>query len=287
MKRFDRKFGVDFVRALPALPAVYLFRDAAGEVLYTGKAKNIRRRLATYRSPSRRKAHHKLRALVREAHTLEVRLQPSEAEALLVESQLIRELRPRFNVDGAFDFLYPAIGTGEHEGRLILCLTSEPERFEHLGLQWHGSFRPRRRARDAFDALVELFGYVGHVEPRSRLPEAPRTRGARLVAFRRVPPAFLASARRLLDGEDEALLGELSLAMLESSAARRAASEVAQALRLVKGFYRHDIRRLRAARIAAERIDCFVPRSERDALFLQFRLAVGRSRELRPASPSR
>jgi len=45
MKRFDRKFGADFLKGLPQTPAVYLFKDETGKVLYTGKAKNIRRRL--------------------------------------------------------------------------------------------------------------------------------------------------------------------------------------------------------------------------------------------------
>ena len=57
MRRFDRKFGADFLRELPEAPAVYLFKDEAGGVLYAGKAKNIRRRLAGYRNASRRKAH--------------------------------------------------------------------------------------------------------------------------------------------------------------------------------------------------------------------------------------
>ena len=103
------------MRELPEGPAVYLFKDEAGVVLYAGKAKNVRRRLASYRNASRRKAHRKMRTLVREAACLEVRLQPSEGEALRVENELIRSLRPRYNVDGAFDFLYPAIGTGTNE----------------------------------------------------------------------------------------------------------------------------------------------------------------------------
>ena len=112
MRRFDRKFGADLVRELPESPAVYLFKDEAGQVLYAGKARNIRRRLASYRTAGRRKAHRKMRSLVREAHSVEVRLQASERDALLAENELIRSLRPRYNVDGAFDFLYPAIGAG-------------------------------------------------------------------------------------------------------------------------------------------------------------------------------
>ena len=154
MRRFDRKFGVDFLRELPETPGVYLFKDEAGAVLYAGKARNLRRRLAGYRNASRRKAHRKMRTLVREAHSLEVRLQQSEADALLLENELIRTLRPPYNVDGAYDFLYPSIGTGRHEGRLLLCFTSRPESFDRLPLRWHGCFRSRLRALDAFLFLV-------------------------------------------------------------------------------------------------------------------------------------
>ena len=87
MRRFDRKFGKDLLRELPEAPAVYLFKDEAGGVLYVGKAKNVRRRLAQYRNASRRKAHRKMRELVRVAHALEVRLEGSEADALLREME--------------------------------------------------------------------------------------------------------------------------------------------------------------------------------------------------------
>ena len=282
MKRFDRKFGADFLSGLPQSPAVYLFKDEAGDVLYAGKAKNIRRRLSGYRNASRRKAHRKMRTLVREAHCVEVRLQVSEAEALLVENQLIRELRPPYNVEGAFDFLYPAIGTGHHRGRLVLCLTSEPELFESLALQWHGTFRPRWRARRAFDSLVALFGRLGHLEPRSRLPISTRRKGTRLVAVRRVPSMFLTDARRFLDGEDAALLAALCTGLLESHDARQMAAQVEEELRFLEDFYRDDARRLLEARRAVGWPHAFVPRAERDGLFIRARAGSA----LEPCAPT-
>jgi len=271
MKRFDRKFGVDFLSGLPQTPAVYLFSDGAGEVLYVGKAKNIRRRLSNYRNAGRRKAHRKMRTIVREAHAVEVRPQASEREALLVENQLIRELRPRYNVDGAFDFLYPAIGVGLHDQRLLLCLTSDPESFHTLDLSWHGTFRPRSHAREAFDALVDLLGHIGHVEPRTRLPKTSRPRGSHLVAIRRVPEKLRGQACHFLDGEDDALLATLSTALLESREARRMAAEVEEGLRCLDIFYREDITRLRKARLATGHSDSFVPSSVRDSLFIRTR----------------
>src|SRR5215510_14757972 len=139
---FDRKFGAELLRELPREPGVYLFRDAEGRVLYAGKARDLRRRLAGYRNASRRKAHRKMRTLVREAASLEVRPQKSEKRALLLENELIRTLRPRYNVDGAYAFLYPALGVGRDAGRVLLAFTSPPDACSQLDLRWHGCFRP-------------------------------------------------------------------------------------------------------------------------------------------------
>ena len=76
---FDRKFGAGLVRELPAEPAVYLFKDEDGNVLYAGKAKNVRRRMQGYRNAGRRKAQRKMVRLVRAASALEIRVQPRSA----------------------------------------------------------------------------------------------------------------------------------------------------------------------------------------------------------------
>ncbi len=270
---FDEKFGADRLRELPRAPGVYLFLDAKGQVLYAGKAKNLRRRLAGYRNASRRKAHRKMRTLVREAASLEVRPQESEAQALLLENRLIRTLRPPYNVDGAYSFLYPALGVGSHEGRVLLAFTSAPEEWGGLDVRWHGCFRSRVRARAAFDALVALFARLGHLEPSSRLPDVPLRRGARLEGFRRVPPELAAAADSFLSGESTDLLALLFDRLLESSRARREAADVEEELRTLDAFARRDVAPLRRALRAVGRSGC-VPGDERDALFIAARYAV-------------
>ncbi|MEN8160171.1 MAG: nucleotide excision repair endonuclease [Myxococcota bacterium] len=270
VRLFDRKFGADLLRELPREPGVYLFRDAEGEVLYAGKAKDLRRRLASYRNATRRKAHRKMRTLVREATTLEVRPQASEQEALLVENELIRRLRPRYNVDGAFSFLYPALGVGRHEGRVLLAFTSTPEDWSGLGLRWHGCYRSRARAREAFDALVSLFARLGHLEPMSRLPDVPLRRGARLEAFRRVPAELADAANAFFAGESTELLALLFDHLLESPQARREAADVEDWLRTLDEFAREDVDPLREA-LEAVGHSGYVPGDERDALFIRAR----------------
>jgi len=269
LRRFDRKFGADRLRGVADGPGVYLFRDAAGTVIYAGKARSLRRRLAGYRSAGRRKAQRKMRLLVREAHSLEVRPVATERDALLLENDLIRKLRPRYNVDAAFDFLYPAWGVGGRAGQLWLCLTTRPDAFAALDLSWHGCFRSRLRSRAAFDALVDLVGRVGHREPPSRRPPAPRFRGSRLEAFRRLPPGLAEELRGYLDGAGGPLLPGLFAALLESRLARRQAAEVQEGLATLRGFHRHDVLRLARARAALGLGRAFVPQAERDALFIR------------------
>lgn len=270
LRGFDAKFGADRLSALPQSPGVYLFLDERGGVLYVGKAKDLRRRLTSYRNATRRKAHRKMRTLVRVAASLEIRPQDSETQALLVENELIRTLRPPYNVDGAFSFLYPALGVGVHDGRLLLAFTSTPEEWDALDLRWHGAFRSRRRARAAFDALAALLSRIGHPEPASRLPAVARRRGVRLEALRRVPPELVAAANAFLAGESTELLTMLFERLLESSRARAEAGDVTGELRTLRAFLRSDVAPLRDALRATRRAD-FVPAHERDALFITAR----------------
>jgi excinuclease ABC subunit C len=270
VRHFDGKFGSDRVRELPREPGVYLFLDAERRVLYVGKAKDLRRRLAGYRNASRRKAHRKMRTLVRLAASLEVRPQESETRALLLENQLIRTLRPPYNVDGAYSFLYPALGVGRHDGRVLLAFTSTPEEWGCLDVRWHGCFRSRVRARTAFDALVALFARLGHLEPISRVPAVRLRRGARIEAFRRLPPELAAAADAFLSGDSTDLLALLFDRLLESSRARRQAADVEEELRILHDFARKDIAPLRRALRTMGRAGC-VPGHERDAIFIAVR----------------
>lgn len=275
---FDTKFGAALVESLPTGPGVYVFRDDCNEVLYVGKAKNLRRRLQRYRNAGRRKIHRKMRALVRQAASLEVRPLGSEREALLEENAAIRELRPPYNVDGAFVFLYPAIGLGHSDGHTLLCFSTKPDDYAALELRWFGSFRSRPRTRDAFDALVELLAFLGHLSKRTQLPAHPSVRGSRLVGLRQLPRDLPDRLAPFLGGEDRGLLAELATALLAKPRARRNAAYVEECLRRLDRFYDVDARRLRLAVTRVGRTDAFVPQAERDALFISARFDAERPR---------
>src|SRR5206468_2243457 len=89
-------FGPDDLKALPAGPGVYRFLDRRGEVIYVGKAKNLRSRVGSYFTPSARGTA-KGMAILAETHALRFEPVASELEAALLEAALIAEHRPPLN----------------------------------------------------------------------------------------------------------------------------------------------------------------------------------------------
>jgi excinuclease ABC subunit C len=96
------------LESLPDGPGVYLWRDAGGEVLYVGKANRLRHRVRGYFAPDA-DAPLKTRIMVKRIADLETIVVPSESQALLLENNLIKEYRPRFNVQLRDDKSYPRI----------------------------------------------------------------------------------------------------------------------------------------------------------------------------------
>src|SRR5271170_8287462 len=106
---FDAKAFVD---ALPARPGVYRMLDAQGAILYVGKARNLKSRVSSYFQPSN--VQPKVQALVAKTVSMEVTITNSDTEALLLEFNLIKKHRPRFNVvlrdDKTFPYLHLETG---------------------------------------------------------------------------------------------------------------------------------------------------------------------------------
>jgi excinuclease ABC subunit C len=103
----------------PASPGVYRMIDAAGEVLYVGKANNIKKRVVAYTRPTGHDS--RIERMIAATHALEFVSTRSETEALLLEANLIKRLRPRFNVLLRDDKSFPYILiTGDHWAPQIL-----------------------------------------------------------------------------------------------------------------------------------------------------------------------
>src|SRR6266850_7414982 len=108
------------VRLAPTSPGVYRMLNAANDVLYVGKAKNVRKRLASYARITAVQPARILRMIAATA-TVEIISTSTETEALLLEANLIKQLRPRFNVQLRDDKSFPYILiTGDHWAPQIL-----------------------------------------------------------------------------------------------------------------------------------------------------------------------
>ncbi len=94
--------------ALPDQPGVYLWKNAAGDILYVGKAKSLRARVPSYFGPDAQDTPERA-ALVSQIAELETIVVPNEAQALLLENNLIKEHKPRFNIRLTDDKSYPRI----------------------------------------------------------------------------------------------------------------------------------------------------------------------------------
>ena len=96
------------IRTLPTQPGVYLYKNAEGEVIYVGKAKNLRARVRSYFLAASQ-ANAKTGSLMREAVDLEYITVANEHEALALENNLIKQRKPRFNILLRDDKTYPYI----------------------------------------------------------------------------------------------------------------------------------------------------------------------------------
>jgi predicted GIY-YIG superfamily endonuclease len=152
------RLGRDFFRRLPERPGVYLMRDARDIVLYVGKAKNLRKRLCSYRvaNPDRMPRRH-LR-LLRAVERIELQECADEAAALARESELLRKLRPKFNRAGTWRPAPRFLVWRCTANNLELAVTETPEAdWRHIGQIGSG-------ARFLHVVLARLLWFATHPE---------------------------------------------------------------------------------------------------------------------------
>ncbi len=138
--------------SLPTTPGVYQFKDKVGNVIYVGKAKNLRARVQSY---FRNLSDHseKTRLLVSKIHDLEVMLTSSEVEALILENNLIKQLKPKYNINLRDDKSYPYIVvTNEPFPRVFPTRTVLRD-----GSKYYGPYTESKQMRYLLDAVGEIF----------------------------------------------------------------------------------------------------------------------------------
>jgi excinuclease ABC subunit C len=140
------------LRSLPTQPGVYLMKDEAGAILYVGKAKSLRTRVRSYFTAS---AQHGLKTveLVRRVADVDTIVVGSEAEALILENNLIKAHRPRFNINLRDDKTYPYIKvTAEPLPRVFVT-----RRLVRDGGRYFGPYTDVRRMRQSLELVKKLY----------------------------------------------------------------------------------------------------------------------------------
>ncbi len=149
MDNFDPK---PYLKSLTSLPGVYRMLDAEATVIYVGKARNLKKRLSSYFT--KKQDSPKTRALVGQIHAIEVTVTHTEGEALLLENNLIKQLKPRYNIvfrdDKSYPYLY--LSTDKDYPRLSF----------HRGARrgkgrYFGPYPSAGSARQALNLVQKLF----------------------------------------------------------------------------------------------------------------------------------
>lgn len=155
MSEHDETLGfdsVEYLKTLTSRPGVYRMFDSRGQVIYVGKAKNLKKRVASYFSRSDNSP--KTRSLVSQIAAIEVTVTHTENEALILENNLIKSLKPRYNILLRDDKSYPYI---------YLSTTQEfPRLATHRGARkapgrYFGPYPSGSAVRESLNLLQKLF----------------------------------------------------------------------------------------------------------------------------------
>lgn len=146
---------IERLRALPARPGVYLMRDDSGAILYVGKASRLRSRVSTYFG-SPYDLPPKIRQMVRRVADFEFIVTESEQEALILESNLIKEHQPQYNARLKDDKSYPFIKIDTTEDFPLVYIT---RRVREDGARYFGPFASASSVRKTLALLKKLFPY--------------------------------------------------------------------------------------------------------------------------------
>ncbi len=220
------KVGIELVQALvrrlPNAPGVYRMSNAAGDVLYVGKARSLKKRVTNY---AQGKEHtNRIGRMIRETAAMEFVVTRTETEALLLEANLIKRLRPRFNVLLRDDKSFPYI--------LLTSDHASPGIFKHRGARARGGdyFGPFASA-GAVDRTINALQRAFLLRTCNDSVFESRTRPCLLFQIKRcsgpctgeIGPADYAElvkeAKDFLSGRSAKVKGEISASMQEASEA--------------------------------------------------------------------
>ena len=214
--------------ALPASPGVYLFKDAGGRIIYIGKAKNLRHRVRSYFRSSV-PDDPKTARLVAKIRDVELMVTENEVESLILEANLVREHKPRYNVNLKDDkhFPYIKITTDEPFPRILVVRRLERDRATYFG-----PYTSAKSMRRTLDLLTRLFRirtcnlvlphpqgdlYKPCMDYQIKRCDAPCAGLQSEAEYRRAVESVI----MVLQGKSEQLIAELTERMQAAAAAER------------------------------------------------------------------
>jgi excinuclease ABC subunit C len=214
------------LKALPAKPGVYLFRDAAGKLLYVGKAKSLRPRVRSY-FRQRGDGRPSIGGMVGRIADLEVIVTGTEVEALHLEQNLVKRHRPPYNVRLRDDKSFPYIAVTVEDEYPRVMFTRERHR---RGVVYFGPYANAKKVRETLDVLNRVFRFRPCEGPKpgrhSGIPcldfhidrcYAPCVNYISKEDYARVIDGVI----EFLSGETEPIIRELERRMKEAAAEER------------------------------------------------------------------
>lgn len=137
--------------AAPAQPGVYLFKDDQARVIYVGKAKNLRSRLGSYMRGG--DGRQQIVFLLRKATTVECLVTQNEKEALILENNLIKQYKPRYNVRLKDDKSYVSVAITAHDWPRVVVT----RKIRKDGARYFGPFHSASAVRETLDVVRKVF----------------------------------------------------------------------------------------------------------------------------------
>lgn len=190
---FAERFGLEFFKRVPNTPGVYWMMDSRRQLLYVGKSKNLRLRLASYKYLNPLRSPRKLSRLIQQVHYIQWTQCDSESSALLIENQLLRRYQPPFNVVNTRPDTYLFLGFIWTPSTIQFAVSSDLDRMTSVNA--YGAFRSRVLTQQAYTALLRLIWQILHKSPQFSYP-TPLTRPVAPANFRLFVPRWMSTGQQ-------------------------------------------------------------------------------------------